>query len=261
LPEAIDIFGAPVVKLRLSSSATTGIICIRLCEVREDASSALITSGFLNLTHHTSHENPQHLQPGKDFNATVSLDQIAFRIPARHRLRIAISTAYWPFVWPSAQSSVLTVSQGELQLPMRASNTSTDETQFDAPESALPWRADTLRPANSSRDVITDTETGIVTTEIINDFGEYRDAQHGLVSGSITQERWSIHPDDPLSATAHITWQQNGGRDDWEWSTDVDVNMHCDADYFYLTATVVAFDGESLVFAKDYDERIAREFV
>jgi hypothetical protein len=67
----------------------------------------------------------------------------------------------------------------------------------------------------SVRSSETDPETGVVTTSIFNDAGENRDLQHGLISGSTTREHWSIHPDDPLSATAHIRWEQSGGRNDW----------------------------------------------
>jgi predicted acyl esterase len=43
------------------------------------------------------------LTPGEAFETTVMLDQIAYRIPAGHRLRIAVSTSYWPFIWPVAE--------------------------------------------------------------------------------------------------------------------------------------------------------------
>ena len=43
-------------------------------------------------------------------------------------------------------------------------------------------------------------KTGITTLEIIDDFGAVEDQQHGMVSGSVAREWWSIHPDDPLSA-------------------------------------------------------------
>lgn len=269
MSNSIDILGAPVVRLRLSSSASRAFVCVRLCEIRLDGRSALITSGFLNLTHRLSHEDPQRLPVNEVFDVSLVLDQIAFSLPAGHRLRVAVSNAYWPFIWPCAEAGTLTLEQGELQLPCRENvpDSGSDggvrgnEVEFEPAESAPAWQADTIRQPSSSRDVLWDATSGEVTTEIINDFGENRDHLHGLVSGSITQERWSIHPDDPLSARAHITWQQNGGRDEWEWSTDVDVNMHCDADYFYVTATVVAFEGDSLVYARDFDERIERQFV
>jgi len=98
-------------------------------------------------------------------------------------------------------------------------------------------------------------------TLITNDFGEHRDLDHGLLSGSQTQERWSIHPDDPLSAKADISWQQTGGRDKWHWTTEVITTMHSDADMFYLHARLVAWENDDIVFERCYEDTIAREFV
>lgn len=261
LSDTMDIVGAPVARFRLASSTAKALICVRLCEIRSDGSSALITSGMLNLTHHESSDSPSLLQPGKQITVDVTLDQIAFRVPAGHRLRMSVSNTYWPFLWPSPESGCLTISAGELRVPVRRNGAVEEDVSFESPESATPWAVEVLRKPSSSRDVYRDVPTGLITTEIINDFGENRDAEHGLVSGSIMHERWSIHPDDPLSATAQITWQQNGGRNEWQWSTDVDVALSCDADYFYIHATLVAQQGDTLVFAKDYDDRIERLYI
>jgi predicted acyl esterase len=48
------------------------------------------------------------------------LDQIAYRIPAGHRLRIAVSTSYWPFIWPAPErATVSALMLGRLELPCR----------------------------------------------------------------------------------------------------------------------------------------------
>ena len=43
-----------------------------------------------------------------------------------------------------------------------------------------------------------DAATGTVTLSIVDDFGELRDSDHGLVNGSIARESWTIDPADPL---------------------------------------------------------------
>ena len=111
------------------------------------------------------------------------------------------------------------------------------------------------------RETLHDADSGVVTTLIRNDFGASRDRTHGLVSDSRMQEAWSIHPDDPLSASVTISWQQKGGRDDWTWSTDVEVQMHVDATCFYLEARVTALEGSEEVFCREYRDTIERQFV
>ncbi|TIU08011.1 MAG: peptidase S15, partial [Mesorhizobium sp.] len=103
LTEAIDIVGAPEVLVRVSSDRPQANIAIRLCDVHPDGASELISYGVLNLTHHNSHEFPQALVPGETVSARVVLDQCAYRVPSGHRLRIAVSNAYWPMIWPSPE--------------------------------------------------------------------------------------------------------------------------------------------------------------
>lgn len=259
----IDIVGAPVLEIDVASDAANALLCARLCEIRPDGSSALITLGVLNLAHHASFENPKGLTPGQRIRVTLVLDQIAFRVPSEHRLRLSLSTSYWPFVWPSPTLAAVSLHAGVIKLPVRQTNDTVDEpvVTFEPPEAAKPWQADIIRASSSSRELQTDSDTGIVTTTIVNDFGERRDCEHGLVSGSLTHEQWSIHPDDPLSATAHITWQQNGGRDDWHWGSDVEMTMRADQNNFYIMGKLVAHENGVTVFEREYEDVIERRFV
>jgi len=261
LGEPLDIVGAPELLIRARSDKPMAQLAVRLCDLRPDGSSALITMGVLNLTHRLSSEAPELLAPGEAFDATVTLDQIAYRIPAGHRLRIAVSTAYWPFIWPSPERAMVTLEAGSLALPRRTRHADADECSFEKPVGAAPWRHENLRPSASTRTSETDPATGVVTTTIFNDAGENRDLKHGLISGSTTQERWSIDPGDPLSASAHISWEQTGGRDAWRTHTIAEMEMRCDKDWFHVTGRLVATEDDATVFDKDWQERIARRFV
>ncbi|TIY03622.1 MAG: peptidase S15, partial [Mesorhizobium sp.] len=150
LTEAIDIVGAPEVLVRVSSDRPQANIAIRLCDVHPDGASELISYGVLNLTHHNSHEFPQALVPGETVSARVVLDQCAYRVPSGHRLRIAVSNAYWPMIWPSPDPVRLNLSAATLKLPLRPLAQG-DEVGFPSPEAASPWATETVRAANSER--------------------------------------------------------------------------------------------------------------
>jgi len=261
LDAPLDIVGAPRLVIKARSDKPMAQIVVRLCDLRPDGSSALITMGVLNLTHRTSAEAPQLLIPAEVFETSAVLDQIAYRIPAGHRLRIAVSTSCWPFIWPTPEHATVTLEAARLQLPCRAMLADKDECSFEKPVGAPPWRHETLRPSASTRTTETDAETGLVTTAIFNDAGENRDLEHGLISGSTTHERWSIHPADPLSAAAHIRWVQTGGRDTWCTETVTEMEMRCDRDWFYITGKLVATENDAVMFEKEWDEKIARRFV
>ncbi len=265
LDKAMDITGAPQVSLSLTPDSANALIAVRLLDLRPDGTSAMITYGVLNLTHHQSHEHPQALNPGEEIHATVILDHIAYRIPAGHRLRIALSTAYWPFVWPSPCNASLQLSAGSLSLPVRPSADGSvalaDETSFEPAEGSAPWKVTELRPASYQRHVSTDTSTGIVTTSIHNDFGENKDDDHGLISGEKLQEHWSIHPDDPLSARANSHWQQTGGRENAMWHTDVEASMHSDSKYFYFEVELTVTLNDEPSFKRSFKDKVKRELV
>ena len=258
--QAMDIVGAPQVNLQLSSDKTNGHITIRLLDLRPDGSSALITFGVLNLTHRDSHQTPQVMVVDETFDVSLAMDQIAYHLPAGHRLRLAISTANWPTLWPSPEQTTLTLHKTLLALPVRPQSTG-DECVFEAPEAAPEWEKEVLRASDYSRTSETDKNTGVVTTHIFSDFGENKDSQHDLISGGWTREAWSIHPDDPLSAKVVIGWQATGGREGSMWRTQVETEMWSDKETFYFTASLVAFENEQEVFSRNYSDQVERDLV
>ncbi len=258
--EALDIVGAPEVVVRLASDKAQANIAVRLCDVHPDGASELICYGVLNLTHRNSHEFPEALKPGEAVEARVVLDQCAYRLPAGHRLRVAVSSAYWPAIWPSPEPVQLTLSQATLHLPVRPLATG-DEASFPEPEAAAPWAIETLREANSERHVTRDEKTGMVTLTIVDDSGQYRDLDHGLVEGGVTREWWTINPDDPLSARGETHWSSTLSRNEWSLRTETFSTMYSDAKNFYVTGRIEAYEGSVLIFERDFKNEIPRDHI
>ncbi len=253
----LDITGAPVVRLKISSDKPQAQIAVRLCHVHPDGASTRITYGVLNLTHRDSHSNPTPLTPGEPFEVSLALDHIAYRLPKGHRLRVAVSSAYWPLIWPSPENASLTLCNGQLELPVREPATR-DECSFEPPECDTPWKAREIRPAKNSRISQTDLSSGIVSLIIEDDFGENEDLEHGLTTGSIARERWQIHPDDPLSARGTTHWTETLRRGEWSVRTESYAEMWSDSENFYLKARLEAWEGEMLVYERDLAETRAR---
>ena len=82
---------------------------------------------MLNLTHLRGHspEDVHPLQPHETCYAQVKLDSTAYTVAAGHKMRLALSSVHWPFVWPSPHVSCLSIQTGsksKLLLPVRVSN-------------------------------------------------------------------------------------------------------------------------------------------
>ena len=253
-----DIVGAPRINLRLEADAPAAQIAVRLNHIHPDGAATRITYGVLNLAHRSGFDTAVPLNPGQAVNITLDLDHIAYRVPAGHAIRVAVSSAYWPLIWPVPSAARLTLLDGTLDLPTRASG-ELDERRFEAPEADTHWLTEQVRPAANSRKVINDIKTGLITLEIIDDFGSLRDSDHGLISGSVAREWYSIHPDDPLSARAETHWSTENSRGNWSIRTETYATMTADAKDFYLNARLEAYEGESLVFEKELSERIPRD--
>ncbi len=260
---AIDIVGAVKVELTLISTTSNAQLAVRLLDHRPDGQSALITYGVLNLTHAQSHANPKAIKPGKAFECDITLDQIAYHLPAGHKLGIALSTAYWPTIWPSPDLTTLMLEQGKVTLPVRASKpeNKTDEVSFEPPEGATHWQAKTLRAADYKRHYSKDPISGRVDTTILCDFGENEDSHHGLISGGKLRELWSIQPDDPTSAKVTNYWEHTGGRAGAMWKTEVNSTMHSDRTTFYFQATLDTFLNDQPFLSRSFSDKVRRDLV
>lgn len=256
LADDMDVVGAPRLRLRISADRPHAQLAVRLNHIHPDGASTRITYGVLNLSHRDSHATPSPLTPGETYEVKLDLDHIAYRVPKGHRLRVAISSAYWPLIWPTPEAAELHLTQGTIDIPVRPSTV--DEWVFQPPESETPRDVTTLRPDKNARRVEVDMNTGETHLIIEDDFGLITDNHHGLTHGSTATERWSIHPDDPLSARGHCLWTQEMQRDDILLRTETSCTMWSDAENFYLRAELKAYEGQDLIFSKELEDEIPR---
>ena len=262
LARPLEIAGAPVVTLELSSDRPVAQVAVRLCDVHGDGASTRVTYGVLNLTHRESHEHPQPLQPGQRYRIPVTLNDVAYAFPAGHRLRIAVSGNYWPLVWPAPEPVVLTLFAGasHLALPVYRSDGETAP-HLPPAETAPTEPFPQLEPNACSRVVTTDVATGAVTLATVDTIGRVRVPSSGIEIGGRVTERVSILPDDPLSARTEATWTVHVARQDWVTRSESRTVMWSDKKTFHLEARLEAFEGDERVFAKEWREKIERDFV
>ncbi|MBO9449228.1 CocE/NonD family hydrolase [Tropicibacter sp. R16_0] len=253
----LDIVGAPRIRLSLTSDKQQAQIAVRLNHVLPDGTSSRITYGVLNLTHRDSHSDPTPLKPGESYDITLDLDHIAYRVPKGHRLRVAVSTSYWPMIWPSPERPTLALTQGQIDLPMRPAG-SNDEWTFPPADADEPWKITVLKDSSNTRRTEIDHATGEVRLIIEDDNGRTIDDDHGLMTASVARETWVIHPDDPLSARGTCHWTDEMGRGDWNIRTETHCEMWADHADFHLKASLFAYENDTLVYKRDLSDKIPR---
>ena len=214
---------------------------------------------MLNLCHRDGMEHPAPMVPGQGAEIAFDLDQMAYRLAPGHRLRLALSNSYWPFVWPSPEAGLLTLTGGSLDLPVHAP--SENEWTPPAPEMGKPWNHRVLRAGRTTRTIETDLITGRVALVVNDDLGDAENLDHGLRTGETMSERWEVHPADPLSARAVHVWEQRLSRGDWSVRTCAEAEMTGTATHLRMTARLRAWEGETLVFDRNFDDEVPRRFV
>ena len=253
----VDIIGAPTVTITFQSDQPQAQIAVRLNHIHADGAATRITYGVMNLTHLAGHDQVRELEPGKTYQVDVALDHIAYRLPQGDRLRVSVSTSYWPLLWPMPHAATLTVTQGTLHLPI-SQHGENAERVFPDPDATPAWQTQTLRPANNERRRETDLKTGITRLEIIDDFGCVLDADHGLIIEGVAREWWDIHPDDPLSARGKSHWTERRARGDWDTRTETYATMWADQTHFHISARLEAYENDRLIFEKDIADSVPR---
>jgi hypothetical protein len=115
LPQDIFVLGFAKFRCQLVASGAQNIpLVVRLCDVFPDGTSSLITYAVLNLSHRHGH-GPDAVTPlvdGEVIKCTVELHCTAYVIPKGHCLRIAMTTNYWPMIWPAATIGLLKIRVG-----------------------------------------------------------------------------------------------------------------------------------------------------
>ena len=87
--------------LHASSSAEIATFVVKLADVAPDGHSALIVDGSLNGTRRQSLTDPSPMKPGEVYELNVPMWPTGWVIKPEHRLRVAISGANFPNLWPT----------------------------------------------------------------------------------------------------------------------------------------------------------------
>ena len=258
LSQDIDIVGQPILKLKVSSEKPCGQLTARLSDIAPDGQVTLVTYGMINLKNRDAINCAQEVIPGEVYEIVLQLDFIAQTIPKGHKIRIALSSSYFPLLWPAPEKTAIILETGFQTLLLPVYHGEEIPNPFEPPTSAKPEKITMFREASNKRTITEDVATGIVSVDIEDDFGCMRFDQHGLCVEQIAKEHYSAHPDDPNQTLAKTKWHHKTSREDWQASSDTEMTITCDKDNFYIKAKLTAYQGNELVLRRSWDEMVAR---
>jgi hypothetical protein len=209
--------------------------------VHPSGESLRVSYGLLNLAHRDGHETPARLAVGQRYRVRIQLNDAGSVFPAGHRIRLALSTTYWPMIWPAPEQATLLISGGTLELPVREPR-ATDALlkPLPDPESAPPEKPTIIRRS---------------------DMRIERIDRLGLELGTHDESKLHVEEDDPLSAVIDLrrTWTMS--RDAWQIHIETRMRLSCTRDVFLLQGGLRAWEGANEVCRRDWDRAIPRDFL
>jgi len=93
--------GRPMIHLKVAAEAPLANWSVCLEDVHPDGSVTLITGGAFNGSQRESRTAPKPLEPGKFFKADFPLHFTTYTFAKGHRVRITVSNAQFPMLWPT----------------------------------------------------------------------------------------------------------------------------------------------------------------
>jgi predicted acyl esterase len=246
LSDRLEILGAPRLTLAVTDRYR-GLAVARLCDVWPDGSSTRVSYAIARGS----------FQGGE---LALTMNDTAYAFLPGHRVRIALSTSYWPMVWPEPEPGILRfeVSGSSLELPVRPPDPP------DLLPSSLgdPWRppveADRRSEPAFGRSV--ETTPDQITT-VVNDVdsGVLRVHSSGVAFRSAAHDVATIKDGDPLSARMEAK-----RRVDLEFASGGSVSvtgnlvLTANVDAYRLVGTLVATEAGSPIAERNFEHAIPR---
>lgn len=264
----IRVLGRPRVRLRLRCEVERGQVIARLCDVAPDGSSVLVTRGVLNLCARAGRDRAVPWPPGTTEEVAFELGAAGHVFAPGHRVRLAVSSAYWPWVWPQPGSEagfVLDPAGSALELPVRepergpgSGGGPEGEAEQAGPLGVVsPVTLDEPRPG---RLVVRDVARGEWRLEVAPGPGGTEVHPDGLEVTEEALESYTIRDSDALSARTRSDRTIRLHRPDAAWDTRVRARSEitCTATEFLTVNEVICTLGREVIFHRTWERRIPR---
>lgn len=264
LEEPLEIVGAPLIDLAISVDDETALLSARLQDVHPDGASLNVSYGLLNVAQRGGSDDPRPFPAGSSETVRLKLNDIAHRFPVGHRIRIALSTAFWPIAWPAPRRRPVTLTTGRsrLTLPVLAEGRSLPAPRDFGPFVAEDTDAVIVRISGGrTRKTREDPATRSVEVEVERAKSQYIVRATGTEVTHRTRETFFLTADEPNSARIENRSDWSLSRPGWDVRTRATVTLASTERSFELAASMEAYESETLVQSRHFAVSIPRRLV
>ena len=259
LPEPLEILGSARLEVSLEAERPVATLAVRLNDVPPDGEVARATWTVRNLALDDSGRTPHHFVPGKVRAFSIVFPNVAYRFDAGHRIRLAVSCAYWPLVWPSPRPAriVLHLAAARLVLPVRGARADEAPVTFPEPVEVAGPKTRSVVPA---RPLVRRMEEG----DGVRSFRwhlpyrcvHYRDID--LDFGVETHALFNLEVDEPENASARFEHRMRFAREGWVIEVTGIAELGSTASAYRPIGSLVVRENGVLVFERHWSPVIPR---
>ncbi len=251
LTKDCHVIGWPTARLYVSTTARNTALCVRLCDVAPDGTTALVTKGWQNVAYRTSCSKPAAVKPGKVYEVEVPLLSCAWRYRRGHRIRIMIASSDFCNVWPLPEPCVNTIYYSRIRpscilLPVTPRDNALGSARHLKPSpAALPAASDMTPPL----------------LEITDDTTRLRRTVHHVVrySADFGNEAWcTVDAGNPGRTEVRATGDWSGRCDGKDIRVFADTRTASDARRFRHNVEITATVDGRRYFARNWSTSVPR---
>jgi len=266
LTDDMEILGLPSAILEVAADAPHANWFVRLSDIAPDGEVTLVTGAGYNGAHRNSARTPEALVPDEMFPLNIELHFTSWVFPKGHRIRVSISNAQWPMLWPTPYSMTTKMQVGgarasHIILPVVPSSDSRvpDFLPIEAPESAIGYES-----------LEAGTPSGYGEIETVERNKRTGEAKVVLTNGGSTQYPWGLET--YRERIEHRTFDRNTENTSVVGSYELELQLESrvlrweaqsslssDADYFFYQLVRRVSENGKLVRTKTWEKKIPRD--
>jgi uncharacterized protein len=249
----LEMLGFAQAHLYVSSTAPLANWMVQLYDLAPDGTSYLVTRGFLNGSHRRSHTQPEPLVPNEVYPIDVQLFCAGYRFSPGHIIRVVITNAEFPVVWPSPYAMTTTLYTGGDQpsfiaLPVLPA--------LKYLQGRLPILSDAAIPGKTWR-----SADGMTGYQMIRDIRSGEATAHYQMG---PDELWCrVNDDDPARASMHLSTVAVHTPDGAPRRVEsrADGSLSSTADSFVMDIKCTLLENGRVVRERQWQDTVKRELV
>jgi predicted acyl esterase len=172
LTSAVEFTGTGEATIRLTSTTADPTLSVRVLDVGPDGSANIVANGALRVSKRHSTTEKSLLTPGEEYEITTNLKPKSHIFETGHKIRVAVSSSYFPFMLPTCGSGSFTIkstpeSPSAITFPGKVHSDGVefaDTFTMDKPDESVPLSGDFVSNATSNWTTTRDHQTGKVTS-------------------------------------------------------------------------------------------------